>query len=568
MSHPQLISEDTKRTSGENVRSYNLLAARMIKNLIEGSFGPYGKGKIYIDLIGEATFTKDGATFLRKIDVEHPAAKVLIDASNTVDNEVGDGTTSVVIIAASLLQKAEEMLLSSISPATISNGYDIGLGIALDILQNIAKEADNKDITILKKLAKTCLGTKIESAFSILPERSNIVEIVVNAVKTIYNNSNNYLDIDDIKIEEKIGNFVDSQLVEGILIDKALDNKTMPKFIENAKILLIDEDLETKRTRNDAEISISDPKKVHLFAKEENEMIKEKVQNIIDSNANVLISRKGIGSKAQDYLSRAGILSIKRVKENDLSWLEKATGAKITRDIQSKKLKESLGYAAIVYEKFVGDDKMVFIEGCKNPKAVTILLRANSKMLLDEYHRAVLSTITAIKNFISKPSIVIGGGACEAIIANEIRKKALEFSGREQIVLTKFAEAIEEIPLTIAKNAGMDVMDSFIELKTKLSKNIHNKKAEWYGINLIDRSIGELTWEIIEPLGVKEQVFNTAVEVSRLLINIDDVLVKKPLMNTHTHEDGTEHSHAGGDKKHDHYFDKLGKQQRPSHHYY
>ncbi len=567
MSHQEVLDKDTERTAGGQVRHYNLLAAKMIKDLVQNFFGPLGKEKIYIDIIGESTLTKDGVTFLRKIDVGHPAAKVLIDASNTVDNEVGDGTTSVVIIAGSLLEKAEDLLKMKFAPTTIINGYDIGLRLSLELLHSVSIKESSKDIKIMEKIAKLCLGTKIISSYN-PHETSKVVEITVNAIKAIYNNNNNILEIDDIKIEEKIGNTSDSQLIDGILIDKTIDNGAMPKFIENANILLLDEELGLKRTRADAEISVNSPNQMQLFINKVNEMTKSKIQNIINCGANVVISRKGIDSRAQDYLSKSGIMSIKRVKENDLHWLEKATGGKITKELSSYELKENLGYAGKVYEKMVGDDKMVFVEGCKSPKSVTILLRANSKMILDEYHRAVLSAIKLVKSFISKPSIVIGGGACEALIAQYLRKKALEFSGREQIVLLKFSEAIEEIPLTIAKNSGMNVIDSLNQLKTKLSNSTIDENVKWVGINILNKNIEELSSEIIEPSILKEQVLNTAVEVSSLLINIDDVLIKKPLMNTHTHEDGTEHAHEGGEKKHDHYFDKLGKQQRPSHHYY
>lgn len=567
MSHQEIIDKDTERTTGGQVRHYNLLAAKMIRDLVQNFFGPHGREKIYIDIIGESTLTKDGATFLRKIDVGHPAAKVLIDASNTVDNEVGDGTTSVVIIAGSLLEKAEDLLKKKFAPTTIINGFDIGLRLSLELLQSISIKESDKDFKVMEKIAKLCLGTKIISPHD-SHETSKVVEITVNAIRTIYNNNNNVLEIDDIKIEEKIGNTSDSQLINGILIDKTIDNGAMPKFIENANILLLDEELGLKRTRADAEISVNSPNQMQLFINKENEMTKSKIQSIINCGANVVVSRKGIDSRAQDYMSKFGIMSIKRVKENDLHWLEKATGGKITKELSGYDLKENLGYAGKVYEKMVGDDKMVFVEGCKSPKSVTILLRANSKMILDEYHRAVLSTLKLIKGFISKPFIVVGGGACEALIAQYIRKKALEFSGREQIVLMRFSEALEEIPLTLAKNSGMNVIDSLIHLKTKLSNSTFDKNVKWVGINTLNKNIEELNSEIIEPSILKEQVLNTAVEVSSLLINIDDVLIKKPLMNTHTHEDGTEHAHEGGEKKHDHYFDKLGKQQRPSHHYY
>jgi chaperonin GroEL (HSP60 family) len=573
---PQLIGRDTQRTTGkENVRKYNIMAASMIKDLIEKCFGPNGKEKIYIDIIGEATLTKDGATFLRKIDVEHPAAKVLIDAANTVDNEVGDGTISVVIIASSLLEKAEELMIKNFSPTTIIKGYEIGLKYSLQELNKISKSVSNKDITIISNIVEACIKTKILSFNNSFSETNKIAKLITDAIKKIYDNDICNLEIDNIKIEEKQGNISDSQIINGILIDKSIDSDSMPRSIDNAKVLLIDDDLEFKTTKIDAEIFIADPNHMFQYKRKENMIIKNKIENIISSGSNVVVSRKGINLEAQEYLSKAGIISIKRVKENDLLWLEKATGAKITKELESNSIKENLGYAGKVYEKTVCDDKMIFIDNCKSPKAVTLLLRANTKMMLDECHRAVVSALTLVKAFISNPSIVIGAGSCEAIIANKLRKRSLEFSGREQIVLTKFAEALEEIPLTIAKNCGMNLIDTSIQLNSKFTKNTNkidntnnNDNLKWFGIDINNKIISELKWEILEPSIVKEQVLNTAVEVSCLLLNIDDVLVKKPLMNTHTHEDGTEHSHEGGNMKHDHYFDRLGKQQRPNHHYY
>lgn len=567
MSTYSILNQDIKRTKGSPARKYNLLAARLIKELISNSFGPVGKEKMCIDILGEATLTKDGATILRKIDVEHPAAKVLIDASNSVDNEVGDGTLSVVILAGALLENAEELLNMNISPATIVNGYDIGLKISLEVLHKIAKEKMNKDIEIMKKLANTCLGTKIIS-YGNGNDGYRIAKLIVDAVCSIENAVNHGIDTDDIKIEEKVGNLSDTELVKGIILDKTIDNAAMPKYVQNAKILLLDEELDGKRTRTDAEIHIFEHKQIQSYLNEETQILRAKIQKIIDSGATIVISRKGISLRAQDYLSKAGIMSIRRVKENDLHWLEKATGGNITHDLINSNLSEYLGYAGKVYEKFVGDDKMVFVEECKSPKSVTILLRASSKLLLDECHRSVLSTIAVIKNFILNPSIVMGGGSCEAIIAHRIREKALEFNGKEQIVMYKFAESIEEIPTTLAKNSGMNVTDAIIQLRSSIIRNLSDNTIKWFGVNVMDRKIEEMSPDILEPSLVKEQILKTAVEISRLLISIDDVLIAKPAMNTHTHDDGTQHSHAGGDKKHDHYFDKLGKQQRPSHHYY
>ena len=568
MSHTKLIPNDTQRTSGKEVRSYNIHAAQLIKSLIESCYGPLGNEKIYIDIIGESTCTKDGATFLRKIDVQHPAAKVLIDATNTVDNEVGDGTLTTAIIATTLLEKAQEMLAMDIYPSTIVNGYDKGLQYSLETLRNIARKVSSKDMAIIEKLARTCLGTKVRLSSDPQSELNNILEITVNAINTVYSNNNYLLEADDIKIEEKIGNLGESILIDGVLIDKTIDSDLMPRFVKNARILLLDEDLQTRTTKTESQLSINSPEHMYLFRKEENNITRDKIQIIIDSGINVVINRKGIDLVAQDLLAKFGIISVKRVKENDLHWLEKATGGNLIKELDVGNIQSNVGYAKNVYEKKIGTDKMIFVEGCNNPKTVSILIRANSKMMLDEYHRAIQSTITSLSRFVQHPSIVIGGGSCEALMAQQVRKRANTIEGMEQIVLLKFSEALEEIPLILAKNSGLNLMDAFIQLRLNLSQNFNTNKVKWFGLDSDERKISQLDWDIIEPTIVKEQVLNTAVEVSRLLINIDDIIIKKPLMNTHTHEDGTEHSHAGGDKKHDHYFDRLGKQQRPQHHYY
>jgi len=560
-----LFGEDVRSSEGEQTRKYNLLAARLIADLIKSSLGPRGLEKMYIDLLGEVTLTKDGATILRKIDVEHPAAKILIEASNAVDNEVGDGTISVVVLAGSLLEKASELLDMGISPAIIEEGYLKGLEISLKTLKIISKSSKNTDREIMENLARTCLRSKAISFFT--NDENIVAKLVVDAFYTIADFTNNHVEIDDIKIEEKPGNTSNIQLVKGVVIDKTIDNSGMPHMINNAKILLINEELDDKRTKTDAEICITSPGQIQLYFEKESNIIKSKVQNIINSEANVVISQKGISLLAQHYLARAGIISIRRVKENDLFWLEKATGASITNDLNNISDKH-LGYADKVYEKFIGDDKMVFVEGCKNPKSVTLLLRANSKRLLDEYHRSVLDAISVLKDFFIKPSIVAGGGSTEAIIAGRIRKIANSVSGREQFAVQKFADALEEIPLTIARNAGMNAVDTITQLRSKCSTSTNGNKLHWYGIDAIERKIKEMfSQNVIEPTLVKEQIIKTAVEATNQLIHVDHVLMAKPTMYTHTHVDGTTHSHADGNKKHDH-FDKLGKMQRPSHHYY
>ena len=603
MNIQQLFSEGVRRTKGKEARRYNLLAAKLIAEIVSSCLGPRGLEKMFTDILGEVTITKDGSTILRKIDVDHPAAKVLIEASNAVDNEVGDGTTSVVVLSGALTKKTEELLDMEISPATIIDGYTLSMDIALEALKDLSQSYDNRNRDVMLKLATTCLQSKLLSYGD-----DHIAKLVVDAVSTIADFSNNAVEPDDIKIEQKPGNMSDTQLVQGIIIDKTIDSHSMPRMIKNAKIILIDDELEGQRTRREAEIQITWPTDIQSYKHQETQMIKTKIQHIIDSGANVVISRKGINTFAQHILTQAGIISVRRVKENDLQWLAKATGASISERLshendehddkhnhnhgsssrhyhdnrkhentQQRKdntlhyhhgdIDIKLGYAERVYEKFVGDDKMVFIEGCKNPKAVTLLLRANSKEALDESHRSMLDAINVLKDFITKPTIVTGGGSTEMTIARKVKEKASDIADRKQIVIQKFAEALEEIPLTIARNAGMDVIDTLAELRSKHSTEDGN--AIFYGVDAIERTVDLMFPNIIEPSIVKEQIIKTAVEVTNMLTRVDDVLMAKPTMFTHTHTDGTKHSHAGGDKIHKHdYFDRLGKQQRPMHHYY
>jgi archaeal chaperonin len=576
----QLFGNGVKRTYGTQAMRYNLLAARLIADLVKGFLGPRGLEKMFIDILGEMTVTKDGATFLRKIDVEHPAAKVIIEASNAVDNAVGDGTTSVVVIAGALVEKAEDLLEMGISPALISDGYHNALKMAISIIRKVAKESTNYDRKIMKYLVNTCLSSKAVSHFT---EEMQIPSLVVDGICRVADFSKSYLDVDDIKIEEKIGISSDMQLVLGTVIDKTIDESSMPRIIENAQILLLDNDIQDERSKTDAEIRISDPAEVTLFLDSKTRNLVQKIQFVIKSGANVIFSRGGIDPLALNHFAKNRILTVRRVKENDLLWLAKATGAKVVRDLDTISSTD-IGYAAEVYEKIVGDDKMVFVDGCRNPKSITFLLRASSKKILDEFHRTVLDSIYVLRDFIMEPKIVPGGGAIEAFIAQLIKDRSYLFSGKEQIVIQKFAEALEEIPLTIAKNAGMNTMDVGTHLREKVyaqsllndSKKSrrdyrYNNSHDWYGINAIERKIDNMmNLHVMEPLMVKEQVLITATEVVILLMRVDDVLMKKPVEihgHTHTHIDGTTHSHKGGNKPHDH-FDRLGKQQRPMHHYY
>lgn len=558
-----LLGEGTEFSSGDETRKLNLLAGRLMADLIKTSFGPRGFEKMYIDLLGEVTLSKNGSTILRKLDVEHPAAKLMIDASNSVDNEVGDGTIAVVILAGALLEKAEKMLEMGIAPATIEAGYRRAAEMSLEIVRSVSKSSSYRDRETMERLAATCLSSK---AISLLCEGKPIARTVTDAFCMVADFVARKVEPDDIKIEEKPGNSSDIQLVRGVVIDKTIDNSAMPRMTVDAKILLINEELDNERTRTDAEIIINSPAEMQEYISVENREVEEKARKIIESGANVVVSQKGISLLAQHYLSRANIISIRRVKENDLDWLSKATGARVTNDLDNAKA--CLGFAGKVYEKFVGDDKMVFVEGCRNPKSVTVLLRANSKRLLDEYHRTVLDAIAVLKDFFHMPAIVAGGGSTEAIVAQELRKRSLRVEGKEQVAILGFAESLEEIPLTIARNSGMNVIETLVQIRSRNNAHNNGKVHSWYGVDSEERKVKEMySQHVIEPLVVKEQVIKTASDVASMLLRVDEVIVKPIAMYTHTHGDGTTHSHARGNKPHDH-FDKLGKAQRPAHHYY
>ena len=568
MSIPKGILADdiTNAGRGETLIG-NLLAASMLSDAIKTSFGPCGLEKMYIDIMGESIITKDGGTFLRKIDVEHPSAKVVIDGANTVDNSVGDGTKSSVILVGSLAKNAIELIKLGISPAVIITGYQRATELSLETLNEIS-ETRNLEKGIFFDLVRTALSSK--SMSSLVDDSENLSKIIVDAVCSICDLKTNYIEVDDIKIEEKLGSASDTKLVKGVIIDKTIDNRLMPRQISNAKIILINEELDAVRTKTESEIIITSPEQMSSFLEAEKTEVLRKVKKIAKSGANVVFSRKGISDMAQTYFARNGIISLRRVKENDLFWLEKATGAKICQTIEKISPNE-IGTANHVYEKEIGDDKMVFVEGCKKPKSVTILIRAHSKKYLDEFHRTILDGIYVLRDFIQNPKIVGGGGAFEAIVANKIRKVMTSVDGKEQLAMEKFADSLEQIPLTLATNAGMDYLSTLSALRSKISSS-NNGRCEWYGIDTNQRKITEtFSKKIFEPKILKEQVIKTTNDVISILLGIDDIFMKTPEMFTHTHATGTTHAHKGGSLKHEHHnerLDRLGKEQRGPHHYY
>ena len=564
MKYPGILNHDIARVGIEESRKLNLIVGGMVTDAIKTSLGPRGMEKIFIDILGEDTITKHGGAFFRKIDVHHPVAKAIIEGVNTVDTHVGDGTISAAILIGKLLQKSQELLKMGISSTIISKGYEKSLEFALDILDKIKKEESITNKKIMHQLASSCSAGKLMT--SLVSEEISITDLIVEAVCSVTNFQKKEIDVDDIKIEEKTGNANNIQLIRGTIIDKTIDNSAMPRSIENAKILLLNEPLEIMRTKTDDQIEINSPEQMALFLNQETLDICSKIKKIVNSGANVVISRKGINSIAQEYLAKEGIISIRRVKINDLLWLEKSTGAKTCKNLEDIS-RDELGFAKKVYEKNIGGDKMVFVEGCSNPKSITILLRCNSKRYLDEFHRDTLNIIYVLRNFIENSFIVRGGGSTEAIIANKIRDLITTVEGQEQIVIEKFAEALEEIPITLARNVGMDPIDTLTQLRSKYA-NSPKDILKWYGIDSDKRKVSEIfPYDVIETLVVKQQIIKTAVEVTNIIIRVDDIFMKDIIDNTHCHIDGTVHAHHDGGKAHNH-FEQEGLEQRQMHHYY
>ena len=562
MKYPGLLNDDISRVGTNEAQMYNLLSGTLVADLVKTCLGPRGMSKMYIDILGEDTLTKHGGAFLRKVDVDHPAAKSVIEAVNTVDTHVGDGTSSAAILIGSLLGNAKELLNLGIPTATIVRGYEMGLDLALDTLDEIKIKQNNDNLEKMRELLITCITGK--TIFDLQEDQGKIVDMIIEATLDVADLKNNHFAIDDIKIEEKIGNVTEIQLIKGTLIDKTIDSSAMPKCINDAKILLINEPLETMKTRYESEIEITSPKQMSQFLVQENNDLDHLVQNIVNSGANVVISRKGVNDFVQESLAKKGIISMRRVKYNDLWWLEKAVNAKTCESIE-KISPHELGFARKIYEKTVGGDPMVFVEG-KSPKSVTILLRANSKQYLDELHRNILNAFHVLQNFIESPFVVCGAGSVEGLLSQKIKKQSGTIDGKEQIVVEKFADSILEIPLTLARNVGMDVLDTKTCLQAKFANS--NGKIKWYGINSETRNISDMSLsKIIETVAVKQQIFKTAVEATNLIVNVNDVFMKNIIDNTHCHVDGVVHAHHDPGKNHNH-FEQEGLEQRQMHQYY
>jgi thermosome len=512
-----LLKEGSTENKGREAQKNNIAAAKIIAEIVHSSLGPRGMDKMLVDSLGDVTITNDGATILKEIDVQHPAAKMLVEISKTTDNEVGDGTTSAVVLAGALLENAESLINQDVHPTIIVDGYRKAQKKVIQFLKEIAEEVSANDKSILMKIAKTSMQTKL-----VRKESDHLAELIVKAVIAVAEKDSGKftIDQDDVKVEKKAGGSMkDCVLVEGIVLDKEVIHGGMPKKITDAKIALINNALEIDKTEFDAKINISNPQQMKTFLDEENRMLKNMVDKVIGSGANLLLCQKGIDDMAQHYLARAGIMAVRRVKESDMTKLAKATGARIITNLDDLYEKD-LGSAQLVEERKIEEDRWVFVEGCKNPKSVTLLLRGGSQRVVDEVDRSVHDALMVVKDVMENPLIVAGGGAPETFAATRLRNWAKSLEGREQLAVEKFADSLEVIPLTLSENAGMDPIDTLTNLRSKQLKG-----EKWTGVDVMKGRVGNMkTSEIIEPLSVKNQIVSAATEAACMLLRIDDVI--------------------------------------------
>ncbi len=512
-----ILREGTSRSRGRDAQKANIVAAKIIAESVRSSLGPKGMDKMLVDGFGDVTITNDGATILDEMEVQHPAAKMMVEVAKTQDDEVGDGTTTAVVVAGELLKKAEDLIDQGIHPTIIVDGYRAASAKALEILDQIAVKVDPSDKSTLRKVAEVSLASKL------LSEYKEMADLAVNAVLQVAekNEEGGYrVDIDDIKVEKKPGeSLLDTALIKGIVLDKEVVHPGMPKRIEDAKIALVDAPLEVEKTEFDAKINIENPEQMKSFLDEEEKMLKDMVEKVSSSGANVLLCEKGIDDVAQHYLAKKGILAVRRVKQSDMEKLVKATGARIVSNVDDLKAGD-LGWAKLVEERKVADDKMTFVEGAKNPKAVTILVRGGSERLVDEAERSIHDALCVVRDVVRDPRVVAGGGAPEAEIARELRLYAQKQSGKEQLAVLAFAESLESVPVALAENAGLDPIDIMVQLRAS-----HEKGLVWAGVDVFDGKVADMKEKgVLEPHGVKVQVVKSAAEAAGMILKIDDVI--------------------------------------------
>ena len=513
-----VLKEGTGRSSGREAQKNNIMAAKIVAESVKSTLGPCGMDKMLVSSMGDVAITNDGATIMKELDVQHPAAKMLVEVAKAQDNEVGDGTTTAVILAGELLAKAESLLDKNIHPTVIIEGYKKASEEAQKILDKIAIPIAFEDEKTLREVAITSISSK-----SINVAEDHFAKIIVEAVKQVSEKvDNKYVsDIDLIKVVKKHGQSLDeTELVKGMVLDKEVASSGMPKLIDGAKIALLNAKLEIEKTEFDAKINIESPNQMKMFLDEEERMLKEMVTTITKSGANVIFCEKGIDDMVLHFLSKAGVLAVKSVSSSDMEKLSRATGASIGASVKDL-TPDALGKAKRVEEVKIGDDKLIYIRDCKNPKAVTIVIRGASKNVIDEAERSLHDGLCVVRNAIEDGKIVAGGGAPEAELAKNLRAFAVKVGGREQLAVEAFADAVEEIPLTLAENAGLDPIDIMVALRAQHEK----PNSQTFGIDVTTGKIVDMRVKmVIEPLRVKQQVIKSATEATNMILKIDDLI--------------------------------------------
>jgi thermosome len=512
-----VLKEGSNRSRGREAQHSNITAAKVVAESVRSALGPKGMDKMLVDSFGDVTITSDGRTILDEMDIQHPAAKMLVEVAKTQDNEAGDGTTSAVIIAGELLNKAEELINKNIHPTIIIDGYKKAAEKALETLEKIAIPVDLKKPDYLKKAAITAMASKV-----VADHKEYLADIAVKAMLEVAEKEGNTykVDVEDVKVEKKTGESLsDTSLINGIVLDKEIAHSGMPKRVEKAKIALLDTSLEIEKTEFDAKINIETPDQIEAFLNQEEAMLKGMVEKIIAAGANVVICQKGIDDMVQHFLARKGIVAIRRAKKSDMEKLAKATGGSIVTKLDDITAKD-LGDAALVEERRIGDDKMTFVEGCKHPKAVTLLIRGGTNRMTAEAERSLHDALCVIKDILEEPKVVAGGSAPELEMARALKMYAETLPGREQLAVKIFAEALEAVAVTLTENAGLDPIDVLSDLRSR-----HEKGETWAGIEVLEGKVQDMSKKgVFEPITVKRQIIKSATEAASLILKIDDVI--------------------------------------------
>jgi len=520
-----ILKQGSSESRGKQSQRNNIAAAKIVGEAVRTSLGPRGMDKMLVNSGGDVVITNDGATILKELDIQHPAAKMMVEVSKATDSEVGDGTTSVVILAGSLLAEAEDLILKEIHPMLIVEGYQKACDKAVQLLDKMAERVDLGSTDDLLRVAETSMMTKL-----VVEEAPRLASLVVDAVMSTMDRVQKGFkaDIERVKVEKKPGGSLqDSVLIKGMILEKEVVHSGMPKRVEEAKIALINSAIEIEKTEFKAEIRIDKPEQIQEFSAEEHQILKAMVDKVKAAGANVVICLKGIDDLAQHFLAMSGIMGVSRAKEADLSKLSKATGARMVTNIDEL-TSEDLGFARLVEERKLEEDRWIFVEGCENPKAVTILIRGGTQRIVDEAERAIHDALMVTKDVVETPAIVGGGGSPEAELSFRLREWAQKLSGREQLAALRFANAMDSVPLTLAENAGMDPLDTAVELRAA-----HGKQGKWYGVDALNGRVSDMMAKsVVEPLVVKLQILKSATETAGMILRIDDVIAAgraKPL---------------------------------------